>query len=243
MKNTTLLLLGSLALSAAHATRAEPALLAPSATLALSATLATPATHAGPLQWDPSRYSQEVTRCDRLASHADDPFAVAPGVAQDGMDFAAAIEACEEAVAADPENPRLRYQLARVYGYSDQGEKAFPHREAAIAADYPQALFVNGYLHFLGINKAAKDVCRAGSLFRRSAQYGRLAGQVGFARYALDGAFDGCDVTIDPEELMAFLEAAKESDSGFYESMLIAMLQNEVRARWPEPETLEEESQ
>ncbi len=219
MKKMTLLLLASLAFAAA------------------------PAAYAEPVQWDPSRYSQEATRCDRLASHADDPFAVAPGVAQDGMDFAAAIKACEEAVAADPENPRLRYQLARVYGYSGQGEKAYPHREAAIAADYPQALFVNGYLHFLGINKASKDVCRAGSLFRRSARYGRLAGQVGFTRYALDGAFDGCGVTIDPEELMAFLESAKASNNDFYESMLIAMLQAEVRAKWPEPAMLEEESQ
>ncbi|MCY4255445.1 MAG: hypothetical protein OXE51_04905 [Gammaproteobacteria bacterium] len=203
MKKTVLLILGILAFAGA---RAEP------------------------MQWDPSRYSQEVTRCDRLASHGDDPWAVAPGVSQADMDFEAAAAACEQAVAADPENPRLRYQLARVYGYSGQGGKAYPHREAAIAADYPQALFVNGYLHFLGINKAKKDICRAGSLFRRSAQYGRLAGQVGFTRYALDGAFADCDVIIDPEELMMFLEAAEESNSDFYESMLIAMLKKEVAA-------------
>lgn len=183
------------------------------------------------LEWDTSTYSQEVTPCDVEASHGDDPYSVAPGVSQQDMDFAAAMAACEAAVEADPDNPRLRYQLARVYGYSGQGEKAYPHREAAIAADYPQALFVNGYLHFLGINKARKDVCRAGSLFRRSAQYGRLAGQVGFTRYALDGVFEGCDVTIDPKELMMFLKAAGESNSDFYESMLIAMLKKEVAAR------------
>lgn len=186
------------------------------------------------LQWDSSRYSREVTPCDTEASHGDDPYSVSPGVSQEEMDFSSAIAACEAAVAADPGNPRLRYQLARVYGYSGQGEKAYPHREAAIAADYPQALFVNGYLHFLGINKARKDLCRAGSLFRRSAQYGRLAGQVGFTRYALDGAFAGCDVTIDPEELGVFLEAAEESNSDFYESMLIGMLRKEVMAKWPE---------
>ena len=186
------------------------------------------------LQWDPSTYSQEVTPCDVEASHGDDPYSVAPGVSQQGMDFDAAIAACEAAVAADPGNPRLRYQLARVYGYSGQGEKAYPHREAAIAADYPQALFVNGYLHFLGINKARKDVCRAGSLFRRSAQYGRLAGQVGFTRYALDGVFEGCDVTIDPGELMGFLRAAEAANTGYYESMLIGMLKKEVNANWPE---------
>ena len=186
------------------------------------------------LEWDTSTYSQEVTPCDIEASHGDDPYSVAPGVSQQEMDYDRAIAACEAGVAADPGNPRLRYQLARVYGYSGQGERAYPHREAAIAADYPQALFVNGYLHFLGINKARKDICRAGSLFRRSAQYGRLAGQVGFTRYALDGAFEGCDVAIDPLELMAFLRAAEESNSGYYESMLIRMLKKEVSANWPQ---------
>ena len=195
------------------------------------------------LQWDTSTYSQAVTPCDIKASHGDDPYSVAPGVSQQEMDYAAAIASCEAAVAADPGNPRLRYQLARVYGYSGQGEKAYRHREAAIAADYPQALFVNGYLHFLGINKARKDICRAGRLFRRSAQYGRLAGQVGFTRYALDGAFAGCDVLIDPEELMAFLGAAQESNSGYYESMLIAMLQKEVRAKWPDSGAMEGENE
>ncbi|WP_446831862.1 hypothetical protein [Candidatus Foliamicus sp.] len=191
---------------------------------------------AEPLQWDASRYSQEVTQCDRLAAHADDPFAVSPGIAQSSMDFDGATAACEEAVAADPENPRLRYQLARVYGYSGQGKKAYPHREAAIAADYPQALFVNGYLHFLGINEAPQDVCRAAALMRRAAQYGRLAGQIGFTRYALDGEFDGCDTPIDPREMSGFLDAAADANSGYYLSMLIAMLRKEVGQAWPEGE-------
>ena len=194
------------------------------------------------LEWDTSTHSRKVTPCDIEASHGDDPYSVAPGVSQQEMDYDRAIAACEAAVAADPGNPRLRYQLARVYGYSGQGEKAYPHREAAIAADYPQALFVNGYLHFLGINKARKDICRAGSLFRRSAQYGRLAGQVGFTRYALDGAFEGCDVAIDPLELMEFLRAAEESNSGYYEGMLIGMLKKEVSANWPELKLLEGEN-
>ena len=202
--------------------------------LAVCGLLIAAVTSAETLQWDTSTYSQEVTPCDIEASHGDDPYSVAPGVLQQDMDFVTAAEACEAAVAADPGNPRLRYQLARVYGYSGQGEKAYPHREAAIAADYPQALFVNGYLHFLGINKARKDLCRAGSLFRRSAQYGRLAGQVGFTRYALDGVFEGCDVTIDPRELMAFLRAAEDTNTGYYESMLIGMLKKEVNAKWPE---------
>lgn len=185
--------------------------------------------------WDPTQFSQAVTQCDRLASHGEDPHSVAPGVKRADMDFDAAIAACTAAVADDPKNPRLRYQLARVYGYSGQGEKAFPHRAAAIDADYPQALFVNGYLHLLGINKAPKDVCRAGELIRRSAQYGRLAGQVGFPHYALRGVFNGCDVTIDAQEMLTFLEAAKQSTTGYYDGLLVEALTDQVKTRWPNP--------
>ena len=184
------------------------------------------------LEWDPSPYSQEVTECDRVASHGEDPFRVAPGKTSAEIDLPAAIEICAAAVKADPDNPRLRYQLARMYGYSGQGEKAYPHRAAAIAADYPQALFVNGYLHLLGLNKAPKDLCRAGELMRRSAQYGRLAGQVGFPRYATQGLFDGCDVPLDGQEMLSFLDAAAESAQGYYQNMLIEVLKEDVAAKW-----------
>ncbi len=191
-------------------------------------------THAAPPKvWDPSPYSQAVTQCDRLASHGEDPFRVAPGQARATMDLPAAITACESAVAAEPSNPRLRYQLGRVYGYSGQGEKSVQHREAAIAADYPQALFVVGYLHLLGLNKARKDVCRAGELIRRSAIYGRLAGQVGFPRYAAQGLFDECPVPKDATEMLQFLDAAAEQASGYYQSMLVETLREDVMARWP----------
>ena len=183
--------------------------------------------------WDPSPYSQEVTECDRLASHGQDPFRVAPGQSRADMDFPKVIAACEAAVAEDPDNPRLRYQLGRVYGYSGQGEKAVEHRQIAIAANYPQALFVNGYLHLLGLNKARKDICRAGELMRQSAIYGRLAGQVGFPRYATQGLFDDCAVQKDAAEMLQFLDAAAEQAEGYYQSMLVETLREDVKARWP----------
>jgi tetratricopeptide (TPR) repeat protein len=53
------------------------------------------------------------------------------------MDKPAAIAACQRAVAADPNNPRLNYLLGRAYGYSDRGEEAMPYRLKALEADYP----------------------------------------------------------------------------------------------------------
>lgn len=189
-----------------------------------------PAGAAGPLVHDTGRYSQAVTECDRLAAHPDDPHRVAAGVPQSAVDLPAAIAACERAVSSDPRNPRLRYQLARVYGYSGQGERGVEHREAAIAGDYPQALFVVGFLHLEGLNQATRDPCRAGQLIRRSAQYGRLAGQVGFPMWTLEGRFAGCDVPQEPAELLAFLDAAAARTSDFYQGSLIRLLRRDVEA-------------
>lgn len=186
------------------------------------------------LEWDASKYSQEITPCDSATAHPADPNKVVPGVSQADMDFPGAITACEAAVAADPDNPRLRYQLARVYTYSGQAEKGAPHMQSAVSADYPQALFVSGYMQYLGLYATATDACGAGRLLRRSAQFGRGAGQIGFTRYALDGGFDQCKGLVDAAELQGFLAAAAASTSDYYQTMLIGMLQKEVEARWPE---------
>ncbi len=185
------------------------------------------------LEWDPSPYSQDVTPCDLATAHSLDPNKVAPGVSQAEMNFPSAIAACEAAVAEDPGNPRLRYQLARAYTYSGQTGKGWPHMEVAVAAEYPQALFVSGYMQYLEYPDTGADACRAGHLIRRSAQYGRRAGQIGFARYALDGGFDGCEGLVEPAEMLEFLAAAAESTSDFYQTMLIGMLQKEIDALWP----------
>jgi hypothetical protein len=183
--------------------------------------------------YDGSRFSQEPTACDLLAAHPDDPQRVAPGRerADIARDYPGAIAACESAVARDPENPRLRYQLARVLGYSGQGKLAMPHREKAIAGGYPQALFVNGFLYLTGQNENPKDPCRAGELMRESAIEGRLAGLLGFPRYALLGTFAGCAVRQDRAEMLGFLDAARQQVAGdFYRTMLVDLLREDLQA-------------
>ncbi|MBA4748341.1 MAG: hypothetical protein H2056_06480 [Sphingopyxis sp.] len=163
-----------------------------------------------------------VTDCDRLAAHPSDPDRVTAGVPESKVDTAAAIPACHAAVAADPANGRLNYQLARALGYAGRGKEAAPYRQAAVKADYPQALFVVGYIHLLGLNDAPKDACRAGELIRRSALKGRHAGLVGFPHWSLQGAFTGCSVAQDKSEMKGFLEAAKPMSKGdFYQMILI----------------------
>ena len=182
--------------------------------------------------FDPARYSQQPTECDRLASHPDDPNRVADGRERKDIDLPKAIAACEAAVRADPKNPRLNYQLARVYGYSGQGEKALPYRRAATDGDYPQALFVVGYITLLGMNKQPQDTCAAAELIRRSAHQGRLAGQLGFVHYVVTGRFDACPVKKDPTEMQGFLEAAKQQLAGdYYKSLLVEQLERQLQAR------------
>lgn len=173
-----------------------------------------------------------VTDCDRLAAHPEDPDKAAPGVPQAKVDLPRAIAACQAAVKADPTNPRLNYQLARTLGYAGRGDEAAGNRAAAVAGDYPQALFVVGYIHLFGLNKAEKDACKAGDLVRRSAIRGRLAGQVGFPHWTLQGRFKGCPVKQDWAEMLGFLEAAKaQAGEDFHKGLLIETLTDQVKAK------------
>lgn len=196
-----------------------------------------------PLRWDPAAWSQEPTECDRLAAHPSDPDRLTAGVSQPAMLAAGidtAIAACRAAVAADPANPRLNYQLARTLGYAGRGAEAAPFREVAVAGDYPQGLFVVGFVHLTG-QGAPRDPCKAGYLIRRSAQAGRFAGLVGFPSWSLAGQFQGCpQVRVDLDELDGFLLRARAhpENNDFYRGLLIDTLQRDVaaaRAGTPRP--------
>jgi len=178
-------------------------------------------------------YSSEVTECDRLAAHPSDPNAVTDGVSRTGMDIPAAIEVCRKAVAADPENPRLNYQLARAYGYSGMHEEAEPYREAALRAGYPQSLFVMGYILVTGWSGTEIDPCYGGELIRRSAAAGRYAGLVGFPYYAVKGTFTGCDdLEVSAAQLEAMLDAATERGPDYYQGLLIDLLRDRVKTQF-----------
>lgn len=186
-----------------------------------------------PLVWDKAKWSSQVTQCDRLAAHPSDPDKLTPGVSQPQLLAAGAdraIAACRAAVAADPDNPRLNYQLARSLGYAGRGDEAQAFRDKAVAGDYPQALFVVGFVHLMG-QGAPKDACKAAPLIRRSALAGRFAGLVGYPHYVLTGAFANCpNVVPSRGELQAFLERAQahSENNDYYRGVLIAQLKADV---------------
>ena len=176
-------------------------------------------------EWNPADWSQEVTECDRLIAHPDDPDHLAPGVSQKKADLPRAIDACRAAVEADPDNPRLNYQLARALGYSGRGVEAGPYRAKAVEGGYPQALFVVGYITLFGMNEQPQDTCEGGRLIYRSARAGRFAGLVGFPYYWSEGMFEGCDFEVSEEELSGFLDAAgKQAAGDYYKELLVSAL-------------------
>ena len=186
------------------------------------------------IDYDYTRFSQTVTECDRLASHGRDPGHVAPAVSSSGMDKPAAIAACQRAVAADPDNPRLNYQLGRAYGYSGRGEEAMPYRLKALEADYPQSLFVIGYLYSIG-RTIEPEICKTYELLQRASRYRRLAALVALPRHSLRGDFDACGPAIPPEDLRAYLNGAKSQSSDYYVGMLVDDLLAEVDERYLTP--------
>ena len=183
------------------------------------------------IAYDYARFSQDVTECDRLASHGRDPGHVAPAVSSSGMDKPAAIAACQQAVAADPNNPRLNYQLGRAYGYSGRGEEAMPYRLKALEADYPQSLFVIGYLYSIG-RTIEPDICKTYELWKRAARYRRLAALVALPRQGLRGDFEACGPAISPGDLRAYLNEAKAQSNDYYVGMLVDDLLAEVEERY-----------
>ncbi|MEO1137296.1 MAG: hypothetical protein AAFW68_11940 [Pseudomonadota bacterium] len=180
--------------------------------------------------YDRADWARDVTDCDRLAAHPGDPEKVSGGLERADIDLDAAIAACGEALESDPENPRLNYQLARVYGYSGQHQEGDPYRTKALNAGYPQSLFVVGYIRLEGWDGRGKDVCYGGELIRRSAQAGRFAGLVGFPHYALNGVFDDCTdyPRIDFQEMTHFLERAEAEAGDYYQRLLIVELKSRL---------------
>jgi hypothetical protein len=180
-------------------------------------------------QFDASRWSREPTDCDRLAAHPADPERVTPGV-EPVADLAAAIAACRTALVHDPANPRLNYQLARVLTYSGAGSEALPHLERAVAAQYPQALFVTGFVLLDGMAGIAADPCRAGALIHESAVHGRLAGLIGYPAYVLAGRFEACTgLPREPTHLRAMLAAARADKLDYYQDLLVRELERGLR--------------
>jgi len=107
-----------------------------------------------------------------------------------------------------------------------------PYRLEALEADYPQSLFVIGYLYSVG-RTIEPDICKTYELWQRAARYRRLAALVALPRQSLRGDFAACGSGLTPEAMRAYLNEAKALSNDYYVGMLVDDLLEAVDAEYP----------
>lgn len=165
--------------------------------------------------------SSASSDCDRLAAHPEDPQRVTPGVTQDAIDYPVAIRACETAVVAEPENSRLRYQLARLLFYTNQNQRAVEEMKRSADDNHIQAQYIYGTFVARARPFAPTDICIAERYWRKAASAGRQAARVQYVRYALKGQFARCSGAADDAELQTFVDAAGKDSKSLFETLFV----------------------
>ena len=192
--------------------------------------LAAPSAHAAA----PATAPPAPTECDLLAGHPSDPDRLGAGVpaAQARAWNEAAIDACRRAVAAEPANARVRYNLGRVLFYRGRQAEAMPELAKAAEQRHRQAQFVLGLLYADGVKDVTPaDACRALPLWRDAADRGHYAAQVSLARDWLRGRYAGCDGVPERATVAKYLEAAlPEARKEYYQRLLVTDLQERLAA-------------
>jgi tetratricopeptide (TPR) repeat protein len=150
-----------------------------------------------------------VTDCDRLAAHPSDTQKIAPGVVQADVEIARARQACHEALAQDPGNGRILYQLGRTYFYAGDYATGIAYFRQSDAAGYAQGQFVLGLILVQG-NGTDPNACGGGALWLKAARQRHLYSKIYLVNNWLDGMFTGCALGITEPELDSMVSAAEE---------------------------------
>lgn len=112
-----------------------------------------------------------VTSCDRLAGNPYDPAKAAKGTARAAMRLEDALGACSKAVAAEPGNPRLVYQLGRAQMAAGQWEDAARSLQKALDAGHGAAAAGLAEIYYRGAG-VKEDWAKATSLWRQAYESG-----------------------------------------------------------------------
>lgn len=125
--------------------------------------------------------------CDVLASSPYDPAVpTGTGVPFADIDPAAAIAACSSAVEADPDDAKLRFQLARSYDAAEQFDEAVAGYRAAADLGSALALSSLGGLYEAGLGVGA-DPTEAARLYQKAAEAGIIVAVENLAKLYEDG--------------------------------------------------------
>jgi TPR repeat protein len=151
----------------------------------------------------------KVTACDRLAAHPSDTQKLAPGIAQENVDIAKGKAACIEALKKAPNDPRLLYQLGRMYFYNKEYETGIGFMRRSAAGGYPQGAFVLGLILVQG-NGTEPDACEGGRLWVKAARQRHLYSKIYLASNWRDGLFKDCALDVTDAEIGSMLTAAED---------------------------------
>lgn len=121
-----------------------------------------------PRSIQPAQALDGIRQCDERAAHPDDPEAVTRGTADDKLDPNSVIAACEAAIRAEPQTPRLRFQLARGYLKADRFEDAIEQLIPAAQQGHGGALAYLGDIHLDGAPGIEADPGLARKLYEKA---------------------------------------------------------------------------
>lgn len=154
----------------------------------------------------------EISACDIWASDPFDPRRIADGVEWGLVNTRAAIRDCAAAVAAQPDNPRLNFNLARALDVAERFAEAEGFYRRAAEQSYAAALKNLGYMHRTG-RGMPRDFETAAELYYLAALQGSPS-----ARNALGKLYElGWGVPASLEESVRWTRLA--ADDGFAPAM------------------------
>lgn len=166
--------------------------------------------------------------CDTSAAHKSDPDRVGPGVGSQQVVVQVAIPACRNAVADYPEVARFHYQLGRVLVYwadannADTSEGVKYVKQAA-EMGHTQAIFVLGLMY-----QRENKTCEVEPLFKLAADKGLKSARLSYVNEVLKGGFSSCELSASNKDMQRYLEQASEQVNGYYESMLLDNLKQQL---------------
>jgi TPR repeat protein len=181
----------------------------------------------------PARAADPVADCDRLAAHPEDPTRPAglPGQYLNRIPVTEASEACEAALAAAPDEPRLIFQLSRVRERQGEMAEALRLLREAVARDHATAMVVLASYHEQGLAGLTPDDSEVGRLLGAAAARGHPSAQAAFAMALARGL---AGFPRDPAEAMRLARAVADTGSAHGLTVLAAFLRHGI-GTFPDP--------
>lgn len=143
-----------------------------------------------------------IAECDALAAHPDDPTKpkTVVGVADDDIKAGEASDKCEEAVATDPDSPRLAYQLARAYVAFGKAAEGLELLTEAAEDGHAVAIAYLGDVALYGVLDSTPNPDLARALYLRAEKLGfKPAGKLAAAIQANPEEDRSQSVSSEPE--------------------------------------------